>query len=174
MRRNNFSDDDSIGIRQKSFDIAVIMNFLFLNIIYAGAAFFVRNIIFTQIVNSPTRKLGNEIIALYRHNDAGVLWNMFQSNHDALEAMSFLAVAVVAFIVIMNSSKMHQSLISALAFFTSGIILHIIDRTMYGYVIDYIKLGIFPSLPMFNIADIMIIAGILGVINSAMSRKWAQ
>ena len=46
-----------------------------------------------------------------------------------------------------------------------GIIGNLIDRVLYGYVIDYLSFNIFGySFPIFNFADICIVLSMIGLI----------
>lgn len=86
-------------------------------------------------------------------------------------AVSFIVIIAVAFYVVVRSAYISASLLSAFAFLTSGAILNLIDRTTYGYVIDFIKIGIIPDFPSFNFADIMIVSGVLGILNIVFKKN---
>lgn len=170
MSKRNISDEILSNYKPKAFSFSVVVKFIFLNLLYGGIAFWVKNIILSSISESPSQKLGNELISLYEVHNTGAAFNLFQNQPDMIIAASFFAVIVLVFIVLAFSSKISSSLLSSIAFLSSGIILNLIDRTTLGYVVDYIQLGI-PGFPIFNIADIMIVAGALGVLSAVLSKK---
>jgi len=79
--------------------------------------------------------------------------------------VSVIALLCITFIIV----KFHEKLFFInnytrvfLGLIFAGAIGNILDRCIYGYVIDFIKVGVFP---VFNIADSMIsLAVILGVL----------
>ena len=53
----------------------------------------------------------------------------------------------------------------------AGITMNMIERINLGYVIDYIYCEFAPSIPMFNVPDIYIVVGAIGLILSVLTRK---
>lgn len=158
MKKQGFSNE-----QLKRFDLFVILKFLFLCVAYGVIAFYIRNIILTSIENSPLRRLGNQYISLYEVHNTGAAFSLLQNQTDLLIGLSVLAVIIIVLFVIFRSVYISSSTLSAIAFLNSGIILNLIDRYEYGYVIDFIKLGLIPIFPEFCIADIMIVAGAVGI-----------
>ena len=50
----------------------------------------------------------------------------------------------------------HPALLVSLAFIAGGGLGNVIDRALFGYVVDYLDFRVFP---VFNIADIFVCAG---------------
>lgn len=87
------------------------------------------------------------------HN-TGVAFGLFA---NAQLLMGILAVAIVTFLII----KRHEFMVDtastiALGLIIGGAIGNLIDRVVYGYVIDYLNLGWWPA---FNIADVGVVIG---------------
>lgn len=171
MRKRSVSDEILSNYKPKTFSFSVVVKFIILNLLYGGIAFLVRNIILSAIAESPSHKLGNEIISLYEVHNTGAAFNLFQNQSEMIIVASFTAIIVLSFIVFVSSSKLSSTLLSSISFLTSGITLNLIDRTTLGYVVDYIQLGIIPAFPIFNMADIMIVAGALGILSAVLTRK---
>lgn len=78
--------------------------------------------------------------------------------------LNILIIAIIAvliyFLFILARKKQYQSAL-CLAFILFGAISNMIDRLKFGYVIDYLDLKYFT---VFNIADIMIVGGAIGLI----------
>ena len=127
--------------------------------------------ILESLSNSPAQRAGNDFISLYEVHNTGVAFNLFENQPDIIIAVSVILVIIICFFVFARSSIISSSLLSSLAFLTSGAILNLIDRTVYGYVIDYIHIGIIPEFPTFNIPDIFIIAGVFGILNFVFKKN---
>ena len=89
------------------------------------------------------------------YND-GAAWSIFDGSVAFL-----IIVAIVALIFLVSYQKIFQKNfrnIVAFALIYGGLLGNLVDRIVYGYVIDYIKLlfGNF-SFPVFNLADIAIV-----------------
>lgn len=69
-----------------------------------------------------------------------------------------------------NTKQQTPNTSYALTILTIGAILNLTDRVFYGFVIDYFDLKYFT---IFNLADIMITAGIVWLIISNWSKKYA-
>lgn len=78
--------------------------------------------------------------------------------------MPILAVisAIVAITIIISYKKIpkENSVQTLLALFLGGVIGNLIDRTLRGYVIDFIDLTFWP---VFNIADLAISVSVIGL-----------
>jgi len=77
----------------------------------------------------------------------------------------FLIIVIVIVILILLALIWWQSLIIgnltqilALSLIMLGALSNLVDRLLFGYVIDYINLFIWP---VFNLADVMIVAGVI-------------
>jgi signal peptidase II len=129
------------------------------------------------------------IVGLYRHGEGTVVTSFFNlvRVHNSGAAFSFLAaaggwqrwfftaigLAAAVFIVWMLRAHPHQKLFSfSLACILGGALGNVIDRLVHGYVVDMLDVhfswlspvfagGHFPA---FNVADMGITAGAIGLI----------
>lgn len=74
-----------------------------------------------------------------------------------------LSIALVGFVLWVFGREMLKSsyLLFLISLILFGAISNLIDRIRFGFVIDYINLHIWP---VFNIADMMIVVGCVGII----------
>lgn len=84
----------------------------------------------------------------------------------------YFLLAVILYIVVFNLIKSYQKK-HIIKFFSFGLIFvgalsNILDRLIHNVVIDYISLG---SLTVFNLADVMILSGILIIAIQALKQK---
>lgn len=100
------------------------------------------------------------------YND-GAAWSIFDGSVAFL-----IIVAIVALIFLVSYQKIFQKNfrnIVAFALIYGGLLGNLVDRIVYGYVIDYIKL-LFGniSFPVFNLADMAIVSGFILIIYSVL------
>lgn len=99
-------------------------------------------------------------LALYRTYNTGVAFSMFSSSGDTL--LIVVSLAVIAFVLYLASRSADNQHIARIGFalIVSGAIGNLIDRAVYGHVIDYILFHT-PvwSFAVFNLADAFITVG---------------
>ncbi len=151
-------------------DIFTIAKYVALFIVFALVVFGVDKIVLTAIDMSPTQQVGNGMLTLYEVHNTGAAFNLFAGHSEMIITASFLAVAAMAFIVIVSSSRITHTAVSAMALLSAGITMNMAARINYGYVIDYIHCNFMSGFPVFNTADIMIVFGALGLVIALFSR----
>jgi len=96
------------------------------------------------------------------HN-RGAAWGILNNHLVLLSVFMLIALALLLF----YSSKFKKNIRNTIAFglITGGLIGNLIDRVFKGYVIDFLDFYIFKyDYPVFNIADICIVIGMLLII----------
>ena len=93
------------------------------------------------------------------YND-GAAWSIFDGSVTFL-----LFIAIVALIFLISYQKLFQKNfrnVAAFALIYGGLFGNLVDRIIYGYVIDYIKILIGSyNFPVFNLADMAIVSGFI-------------
>lgn len=99
-------------------------------------------------------------LALYRTYNTGVAFSMLSSFGDT--PLIVVSLAVIAFVLYLASRSTGSQWLSRVGFalVIGGAIGNLIDRSVYGHVIDYILFHT-PvwSFAIFNLADVFITAG---------------
>ena len=152
-------------------DIYNIFKFIVIWVVLALAAFGVKKIVMMALAMSPTAKVGNGMLTLYEVHNTGAAFNLFAGQQEMIITASFFAVAIIAFTMIMTSTKQSGTAISAMAALCAGITMNMLERINFGYVIDYISCEFAPNVPMFNVPDIYIVVGSVCLILSVLTRK---
>ena len=104
-----------------------------------------------------------DIFYITKVYNTGAAWSLFEGSGVLL-----IIIAIVAFFLLLKYQnvfveKKRNTLAFALIY--GGLVGNLIDRVIYGYVIDYLHIYIFGlSFPVFNLADMAIVAGFLLVI----------
>lgn len=113
-----------------------------------------------MVVNQSTILVKNFLNITYVHNN-GAAFSLFSGNRWLLVGIGVLAVIFILCYV----GKLAE--ITDFDMFTyslllGGVLGNLIDRIIYGYVIDYISLNIFGyHFPIFNFADICIVVSVI-------------
>jgi len=104
-------------------------------------------------------------LALYRTYNTGVAFSMFSSFSDTI--LVVVSLAVIAFILYLASRSTPEQWFARLGFalIIGGAVGNLIDRVVYGHVIDYIYFHT-PvwSFAVFNLADVFITIGAIIVL----------
>ncbi|MFA6534932.1 MAG: signal peptidase II [Candidatus Babeliales bacterium] len=97
----------------------------------------------------------------------GVSWGLFnfQSNFGFYILTSIISIVILAFALYAVIQHLNKISIHFESFIIGGAISNVIDRLTHGFVIDFldIHMGIW-HWPTFNIADVFVVIGVLGVL----------
>ena len=93
--------------------------------------------------------------------NTGGAWGIFSNNAFFLALISIFVIGML-YLFLKSEKNMNKLSITYYGFLFGGIIGNLIDRIFNGYVTDYLNFYIFGyDYPVFNIADILIVVGIL-------------
>lgn len=152
-------------------DIFTIVKYFILWILFAIVAYGVKTVVMMALAASPTKQVGNGVLTLYEVHNTGAAFNLFSNHSEMIITASFLAVALITFIVLIASGKITQAAVSAMAALSAGITMNMIERINQGYVIDYIHCNFLQDFPVFNVPDIMIVVGAIGLMFSLLTKR---
>ncbi len=92
------------------------------------------------------------------YND-GASWNILAGHPIIIIIITI--IVLIALLIYQSRFKINLRNTLAFSFVYGGIMGNLIDRMLYGYVIDFFDFKIFGyDFPVFNIADIFIVCGI--------------
>ena len=104
-------------------------------------------------------------LALYRTYNTGVAFSMLSSFGDT--GLIVISLAVIAFVLYLASRSTGDQFLARIGFalIVGGAVGNLIDRAVYGHVIDYILFHT-PvwSFAIFNLADVFITVGAIMVL----------
>ena len=100
----------------------------------------------------------------------GVIFGFFPKNIFITILLPILLILILAFYFKKESSKFS---ITGLAFIISGLLGNLLDRILYGHVIDFIYFKIIPkySISLFNLADSYVVIGLILIIYATFRNK---
>ena len=101
-------------------------------------------------------------------NNTGASWGILENNRILLIILSIIAILIL--LRYMFSFKNTRLNICGFGFLLGGILGNLSDRVLYGYVKDFFDFIIFNyDFPVFNIADIFIVLGVIILIISILN-----
>ena len=93
--------------------------------------------------------------------NTGAAWSMFAGKTWLLIIVSLVIIGFICFYIYKNKHKSKIELVGY-SLVLGGAIGNFLDRVIYGYVIDFFDFYIFGyNYPIFNIADIFIVIGVM-------------
>ena len=105
----------------------------------------------------------NQFLTFELAYNRGISWGMFHSSNDFVFVLVSIAIGVVTLIVASSAwirFMNGQSIIGELLV-VAGSVSNLIDRALYGGVVDFILLSYGDwSWPVFNFADMAIVLGV--------------
>lgn len=106
----------------------------------------------------------NNFFSLTSVRNDGAAFSILSGNRIFLICISVCALILLYFIFIKNKKLKNIDKI-IYGVLLGGIVGNLIDRTIYGYVIDYLSFNIFGySFPIFNFADICIVLSMISLV----------
>lgn len=121
-------------------------------------------------VNETINLIDNFFRITYVKN-TGAAFSIFSNNTILVIIISVVVIGFLLFYIYRNKGNNKLENVSY-AFILGGAISNLIDRLVYGYVIDFLDFEILSyNAPIFNLADTFIVIGvILFLINTLRSR----
>ncbi len=141
-----------------------------INMIYIVIIIFLIIDIISKLIVSRVCTLNNSVSVInnffsitYTHNYGGA-WSLFSGSTILITVISI--IVIIGIIIYLSKKKINNKIESlGYSFLLGGAIGNLIDRIIYGYVIDFLDFNIFGyNFPIFNIADMGIVIGIFLII----------
>lgn len=103
-------------------------------------------------------------LSLNYAKNTGAAWSILSDNGVVVSIIASLIIAGLIYYLWKNKpNNRYEKLCYAMIL--AGAMGNLLCRIIYGYVIDYISITIFGyNWPIFNLADIFIVLGVLGLI----------
>ena len=105
----------------------------------------------------------NPLLDITYIQNRGAAFNIFEGYKAFLIVFSLIACLVLMFYVIKHIQKISVFGLFFISLLLSGIFNNMCERLFFGFVRDYINLN-FINFPVFNISDIFINIGVIGII----------
>lgn len=111
-----------------------------------------------MILNTSITIISNFFHITYVHN-YGAAWSIFNGQRIFLVLIAVVTL-ISLYIFFLKDKDINKYEQISYGLIIGGILGNLLDRIIYGYVIDYLDFNIFGyNFPIFNIADILITVG---------------
>lgn len=144
---------------------------IILTILVILVDFFSKYMVSKLMTVNETINLINNFFRITYVKNTGAAFSIFSNNTILVIIISIVVIGFLLFYIYKNKGNNKLENVSY-AFILGGAISNLIDRLVYGYVIDFLDFEILSyDAPIFNLADTFIVIGvILFLINTLRSR----
>ena len=121
----------------------------------------IKLIISNKLIFNQSIKVINNFFYITYVKNTGVAWSILSGKINLIIVITLIIIAILI-IYIFNKKSYSVLEIISYSMILSGSIGNLIDRIIYGYVIDYLDFNILGyNYPIFNFADMCIVIGII-------------
>lgn len=101
----------------------------------------------------------------------GAAWSILSGNRFLLIGIAIIALFLI-FMFFVKNKKLSKLEIIFYSLLIGGIVGNLIDRVIYGYVVDYLDFNIFGyNFPIFNFADICIVISVVLILVKSIKEE---
>lgn len=122
-----------------------------------------KRLIIHNMVEHQSISVIDSFFSITYAKNTGVAFSFLEGRVSFVVLMTIIFLVFILRYIKVNTLSKIESIFYGMV--VGGAIGNLIDRLIYGYVIDFFDFNILGySFPIFNIADIMIVVGILGLL----------
>lgn len=144
-------------MKKRSNFIYFLVTFLFFTVIN----FYFSNLIAYKVLHGW--KFSGPLFKIVYIENTGAAFSIMENSTWILIFLSIIALIAIVFYMIKNLRKVSMKLIFVMSLLMAGICGNLYERLFLGYVRDFFDLA-FINFPIFNISDIFINIGVIGII----------
>ena len=120
----------------------------------------IKYLISNKIELNESIEIINHFFSIAYVQNIGAAWNILSGNRWLLIIIGIISLVGIYFYFI-KDKKLKKIEVITYSILIGGTIGNLIDRIVYGYVIDYLSFNIFGyHFPVFNLADICIVVSV--------------
>ena len=140
--------------------IKIVISSIFLIII----DIIIKLIVSNKLIFNQSIKVINNFFYITYVKNTGVAWSMLSGKINLIVVLT-LIIILLLIVYLFKKENYNKYEIIGYSLLLSGAIGNLIDRIIYGYVIDYLDFRILGSnYPIFNMADMCIVIGLVLII----------
>ena len=136
--------------------IYFVITFLF----FSSVNFYFSNLISAKVASGW--HFSNNLLNVVYIQNTGAAFSILQNSTGFLIVVSIVALLIMLYFVIKNMENIFMRDLFFLSILTSGILGNLYERVLFGFVRDFFELT-FVNFPIFNISDVYINVGVLGI-----------
>ena len=128
----------------------------------------------TKILITNFMRVGDQIkiipnfFSIMYVRNTGAAFSILEDSRIFFIVITFIALIVI-YLFLLKDKVLNKYQIFLYSMLIGGIVGNLVDRIIYGYVIDYLSFNIFGySFPVFNIADSFIVISVILLVLNEM------
>lgn len=128
--------------------------------------FSVVNFYFSNLLSSNLAmgwRYSNKLIKIIYVENTGAAFSIMQNATEFLIALSITAICIIIYYMFKYLTVINLKWVLFFSLLSSGILGNLYERLVFGHVRDFFQLT-FIKFPIFNISDIFINIGVIGII----------
>ena len=118
----------------------------------------------------PTFPIMQDVLHLTYVENRGAAFGMLQNHRWVFMIVSTLLMAVILFVMFKYKKYLHPIMLTGLCFTVGGGVGNMIDRTIKGFVVDFIDFTLI-DFAVFNVADAFICVGVGLIVLDVILKK---
>lgn len=130
----------------------------------------VKIIIVNNLYNSTSTIFKGILNFTYVENTGGA-FGIGSSSTIMFIIVNIIIIGIILKLIISKKNNISLAILISLTLIMAGGIGNLIDRVFRGYVIDYIDINPLIKYPIFNIADICVVMGCIGILMYTIYRR---
>ncbi len=128
-----------------------------------------KELVLSRLAQNGFAEIKTPFLSFYEVHNTGAAFNLFTDKANALIIAAVVCTIIITAIVLAKTSKLTQSMVSAMSLLSAGMTLNTFERIHNGFVVDYVYFTFFKDFPVFNVPDIMIVIGALMLVLSILT-----
>ena len=110
-----------------------------------------------------------KLLLIKYSENPGLIFGLFSGNNFFVYILPIIVIGLLVYLFIKETGKIKLFI----GFIIVGLIGNLISRIIYGYVIDFIFVPIYPeyNISLFNFADFFVVLGVVLVLIYSLKRK---
>lgn len=137
-----------------------VLSFSLMLLCFIGFNFYFTNLISQKLQNGW--HFSSAIMNIIYTQNTGAAFSIMQNSTGMLIILSIIALVAIFYFILKYLAKTNLTEIFFLSFLISGIVGNLYERIFLGYVRDFFEIS-FINFPIFNISDVFINIGVLGI-----------
>lgn len=135
-----------------------------LSVIFLLMDFIIKLIVSNNLELYNTIEVIPNFLNIFYVTNIGAAFSILEGSRFLFIIIAFVAIYLIYEFLIKNN-KLNTFEIVSYSMLIGGITGNLLDRIIYGYVIDYISVNIFNyDFPVFNLADVFIVVSVLLIV----------
>lgn len=111
--------------------------------------------------NNLPKKIINNVLAFTYCENRGIAFGLASGYTKVFSVITLVIIVGIIIALYINYNKIGKVSLTGITFLIAGGFGNFIDRAIRSYVVDFIDIGQLIDFPIFNIADIFVVVGVI-------------